>query len=50
MVQQGEPVFISAHKAPEHNLSYNEAGPLIVLPVDFFPPPQISGVHGTSFN
>ena len=51
MVQQGEPVFnISTHIAPKPNLSYNEAGPLIALPVDFFPPPQISGVHSTSLN
>jgi len=33
-------------QAPEQNLSYNEAGPLIVLPGDFFLP-QISGVHST---
>jgi len=50
VVQQGEPVFISAHKAPEHDLSYNEAGPLIVLPVDFIPLPLISEVHSTSLN
>ena len=35
------------YKAPEQNLSYNEAGPLIVPPGDFFPPRQISGVHST---
>ena len=32
----------------KQNLSYNEAGPhfnVIVPPGDFFPPPQISGVH-----
>jgi len=40
-------VLISTHKAPEH---YNEAGPLIVLPVDFFSLSQISGVHSTSLS
>ena len=50
VVQQGEPVlWFSTHKAPEQNLSYNEAGPLIVPPGNFFPPPQILGVHSTYF-
>ena len=43
--QQGEPVLPVPEK---QNLSYNEAGPhfnVIVPPGDFFPPPQISGVH-----
>ena len=41
VVQQGEPVL---------SVSYNEGGPhfnLVVPPGDFFPPPQISGVHCT---